>query len=142
MLPREDQIQLYQQIYFKTSRRDPDLLLQTEDPVKNKATEGAGVVAHGHKNHLNLPVRKKKEEQFAVAEAAQVPSKVSEEVGNSPPNSSYAEVIKLVETDEVPLFKKKNYKLSVSIGLRSSNMRPLICVVDRGTEPNTLRSDL
>lgn len=109
------------------------------------------MVPRRHEQHLNQPVRNKKDskkekkkegKQVAVADVVQKPPEVSANVGNSPPNSVYAEVIAFAETDEAMFFKKKNCKILVSIGLKSSHMRPLARVFDTGAGQNFIRSDI
>lgn len=109
------------------------------------------MVARGHKHHHNEPAWKKKgsrkeiekeKKGAAVVKLVQKPSEVSAKVANSPPSSVYAEVIAFIETDEVALFTKKNYKMSVSISFRCSHMRPLTYVFETGACPSLIRSDV
>lgn len=109
------------------------------------------MVCRKHRPHLKQLARneedvnkekKKEEEQVAIAEVVQRLSEVSAQVVNSPPSSAYAKGIALAETNEVALLKKKNYKVSVSIGLRTSHMNLLTCLTDTGAGANLIRSDL
>lgn len=61
-------------------------------------------------------------------------------VKNGQASSEYAKVVKFEEIDEVSIFKKNDYKVSVSHALRFSHTRPLICVFDTERGLKLIRS--
>lgn len=72
----------------------------------------------------------------------QRPLEVPANVGNILPNTGLAEVVAIAGADSVTLLKKKNCRVSVSIGLRFSYMHLLTLVPDTGAGLNITRSDI
>lgn len=60
--------------------------------------------------------------------------------GKKMPDELYKAVLAFSETGEVVLFRNKNYQVSVSIGMNSSQMRHTICVFDNSAGPNLIRA--
>lgn len=58
------------------------------------------------------------------------------------PDEPYQYIFALQETDESLLFKMKNYKVSVSIGLLLLHMRRFVCVFDTNRGPTFKRADV
>lgn len=58
------------------------------------------------------------------------------------PDEPYKEMLEFPETGKVSLCQDTNYQVSVSIGPKSSRMRPIVCEFDTGTGPNLIRADI
>lgn len=58
------------------------------------------------------------------------------------PDEPYQDILAFSEKDEIILFKRKNCKLSVSIGILSSGQRPVVCGFDTGTGTNLIRAEI
>lgn len=71
-------------------------------------------------------------------EAVEAPAKKTEKKNTDEP---YQHILEFPETGEISLFKRRNYKVSVLVGIGSSRMNPVICVFDIGSGPNLIRDD-
>lgn len=58
-------------------------------------------------------------------------------IAKKAPDELYEEAPAFPKTSDVCLFKKKNYQFFVSVGLNSSRMRPVVCVLDTDTSTNS-----
>lgn len=68
--------------------------------------------------------------------------KVSAQVGRSPPSTVFAEVIAFAETEDLALFNQSNYQVSVSIGLRFSQIHSLSFFFGTGAGQHPTRGDV
>lgn len=69
-------------------------------------------------------------------------NKTTEEIFKKPSDKPYKEILSFAKTGIIILlFKSKNYKVSVSIGLNSSRMYPNICVFDTFESANLVRAN-
>lgn len=57
------------------------------------------------------------------------------------PDEPCKNVLVFSETDEVSLFKNTNYKVSVSVGLNSSQLRPIVFVLDTAESLRHIKAD-
>jgi len=70
------------------------------------------------------------------------PSQVPDSSSKTAP-SSYVEVLALTHPSSSPisLFKKRNYKIGISVGVQASITHPVTCVLDTGAGPNLINKD-
>lgn len=69
-------------------------------------------------------------------------SKISTQVEKRPSNIACVEIISFAESEKVVLFKKKNFKVAVSTGLKLLHFRLTTCTLDTSACPNLIRVDL
>lgn len=58
------------------------------------------------------------------------------------PQEPYTEVWHFEDSDEITMFYSREYKVAVSIGLNSSRMRPVSCVLDASLGLSSLCEDI
>lgn len=138
-----------------------DLRLVTNGPSSKPMTEGPGVVSYGCNEHSmrtatvrNPDTKKTKKKvkagkqiqdqvqysavsELTIQKATQIPAK---EDNKKKTDEQYKEALTFPETDGVMLFKNKNYKVPVSIGINLSRMLPTVCLFEIGAGPNLIRA--
>ena len=82
------------------------------------------VIQHGHKD---------------VSKSQTLPQVKAKDT--TPEPKPYAEILTMTSTEPVVLFKKRNYKVRLTVGINSTVAHPVTSVLDTGAGPNLINKD-
>lgn len=122
-----------QLLYGFLPRRERRTRIRLESEVKNKVHIRAKSENDGQDKVKTGKVSKEKAPNTAENEEQTTSKKPTE------PNQDF---LAFLETGEISLFKSKHYKVSVSFGLNSLLMCPIVYVSDTGTGLNLINDDV